>query len=76
MRKDIRKPRRSVLYVPGSNDKALKKSSTLDVDALIYDLEDSVALSAKEKAREEIIKIINSGTVSYTHLTLPTKRIV
>ena len=53
MRKDIRKPRRSVLYVPGSNDKALKKSSTLDVDALIYDLEDSVALSAKEKAREE-----------------------
>ena len=61
MRKDIRKPRRSVLYVPGSNDKALKKSSTLDVDALIYDLEDSVALSAKEKAREEIIKIINSG---------------
>ena len=61
MRKDIRKPRRSILYVPGSNDKALKKSSTLDVDALIYDLEDSVALSAKEKAREEIIKIINSG---------------
>ena len=61
MRKDIRKPRRSVLYVPGSNDKALKKSSTLDVDALIYDLEDSVALSAKGKAREEIIKIINSG---------------
>ena len=39
MRKDVRKPRRSILYVPGSNEKALKKSSTLDVDALIYDLE-------------------------------------
>ena len=61
MRKDIRKPRRSVLYVPGSNAKALKKSSTLDVDSLIYDLEDSVALSAKEDARKAIIDILNSG---------------
>ena len=61
MRKNVRKPRRSVLYVPGSNAKALKKSSTLDVDALIYDLEDSVALSAKEDARKAIVNIINSG---------------
>ncbi|MDG2416501.1 MAG: aldolase/citrate lyase family protein [Pelagibacterales bacterium] len=61
MRKDVRKPRRSILYVPGSNEKALKKSSTLDVDALIYDLEDSVAPNAKEGARDSIIKIINSG---------------
>ena len=110
MRKDVRKPRRSILYVPGSNEKALKKSSTLDVDALIYDLEDSVAPNAKESARDSLIKIINSGvnkdkeqvvrinsldtdigrddlkildhctpdaiSVSYTHLTLPTKRIV
>ena len=61
MRKDVRKPRRSILYVPGSNEKALKKSSTLDVDALIYDLEDSVAPNAKEGARDSLIKIINSG---------------
>ena len=61
MRKDVRKPRRSILYVPGSNEKALKKSSTLDVDALIYDLEDSVAPNAKESARDSVIKIINSG---------------
>ena len=61
MRKDVRKPRRSILYVPGSNEKALKKSSTLDVDALIYDLEDSVAPNAKESARDSLIKIINSG---------------
>jgi 2-methylfumaryl-CoA hydratase len=47
--------------VPGSNEKALKKSSTLDVDALIYDLEDSVAPNAKESARDSLIKIINSG---------------
>ena len=61
MRKDVRKPRRSILYVHGSNEKALKKSSTLDVDALIYDLEDSVAPNAKESARDSLIKIINSG---------------
>ena len=61
MRQDVRKPRRSVLYVPGSNLKALKKSSTLDVDAIIYDLEDSVATNARNDARTAIIEIINSG---------------
>ena len=61
MRNDIRKPRRSVLYVPGSNQKALDKSASLDVDALIYDLEDSVSLSAKNDARNAIIELVNSG---------------
>ena len=61
MRKNVRKPRRSVLYVPGSSEKALKKSPTLDVDAIIYDLEDSVAANAKEEARQAIIETINSG---------------
>ena len=60
MRKDIRKPRRSILYVPGSSEKALKKSSTLDVDAIIYDFEDSVSAGLKEDARNSIIKIIKS----------------
>ena len=60
MRKDVRKPRRSVLYVPGSSEKALKKSPTLDVDAIIYDLEDSVSTAGKEEARQAIIKTINS----------------
>ena len=61
MRKNVRKPRRSVLYVPGSSEKALKKSPTLDVDAIIYDLEDSVSANAKEEARQAIIETINSG---------------
>ena len=60
MRKDVRKPRRSVLYVPGSSEKALKKSPTLDADAIIYDLEDSVSTAGKEEARQAIIKTINS----------------
>ena len=60
MRNDIRKPRRSVLYVPGSNQKALDKSASLDVDALIYDLEDSVSLSAKNDARNAIIELLEN----------------
>ena len=61
MSEEIRKPRRSVLYVPVTNERALKKSSTLDVDAIIYDLEDSVSSTSKEDARKSIIEIINSG---------------
>jgi citrate lyase subunit beta/citryl-CoA lyase len=46
--------RRSVLYVPASNAKAVAKSETLDADAIIYDLEDAVAPDAKEVARESL----------------------
>ena len=61
MKSKVRKPRRSVLYVPGSSEKALNKLPSLDVDSIIYDLEDSVAPSAKAGARKIIIDIINSG---------------
>ena len=44
----LHRPRRSVLYVPGSNEKAQSKISSLEVDALIYDLEDAVAPAAKD----------------------------
>ncbi len=50
---DIR-PRRSMLYMPGSNARALEKARTLPVDALILDLEDAVAPEAKETAREQV----------------------
>ena len=51
----IARPRRSVLYMPGSNAKALAKASTLPADALILDLEDSVAPDAKEAARAQVV---------------------
>lgn len=50
----IAKPRRSVLYVPATNQKALLKAGTLACDAVIYDLEDAVAPSAKSEAREAL----------------------
>jgi citrate lyase subunit beta / citryl-CoA lyase len=48
------RPRRSVLYMPGSNARALEKARTLAADALILDLEDAVAPDAKAMAREQV----------------------
>ena len=48
------RPRRSVLYVPGTNARALEKARTLPVDAVILDLEDSVAPEAKAAARGQV----------------------
>lgn len=48
------RPRRSVLYMPGSNARALEKARSLPADALILDLEDAVAPDAKDIAREQV----------------------
>ena len=53
------RPRRSVLYIPGDNERALEKSRSLAADSIIIDLEDSVAPGNKEAARE---KSITSGS--------------
>ena len=47
------RPRRSVLYMPGSNARALEKGRTLAADGLILDMEDAVAPDAKQTAREQ-----------------------
>ncbi|MBV9287944.1 MAG: CoA ester lyase [Hyphomicrobiales bacterium] len=52
------RPRRSVLYLPGSNAKALAKAASLPADALILDLEDSVAPDAKEAARAQVLEAV------------------
>jgi citrate lyase subunit beta/citryl-CoA lyase len=54
---DIR-PRRSVLYMPGSNARALEKARTIAADALILDLEDAVAPDAKEVARQQVAEAV------------------
>src|SRR5579863_5419140 len=55
------RPRRSVLYMPGSNARALEKARDLPADCLILDLEDAVAPDAKGQARELINKALKSG---------------
>ncbi len=55
------RPRRSVLYMPGSNSRALEKAKTLDADALILDLEDAVSPNQKQLAREQVIAAVKHG---------------
>ena len=52
------RPRRSVLYMPGSNARAMEKGRTLPADGLILDLEDAVSPDAKRDSRQEIVKAL------------------
>ena len=55
------RPRRSVLYMPGSNERALEKAKTIAADALIFDLEDAVAPDAKPLARDQVAAAVKNG---------------
>ena len=55
------RPRRSVLYMPGSNARALEKGRSLAADALILDLEDAVAPDAKQTARDRVMAALAEG---------------
>jgi len=55
------RPRRSMLYMPGSNARAIEKARTLPADAIILDLEDSVSPDAKETARGQVIEALTAG---------------
>jgi citrate lyase subunit beta / citryl-CoA lyase len=55
------RPRRSLLYMPGSNARALEKARTLPADGVILDLEDSVAPDAKEAARAQVAAAVKAG---------------
>lgn len=55
---------RSWFFVPGSNEKFLEKSKTLQADVLIFDLEDSVVQADKENARRRIVNFINNNKIN------------
>jgi len=55
------RPRRSILYMPGSNPRALEKARSLSADGLIFDLEDAVAPDAKDLARTQIADALKAG---------------
>ncbi len=63
-------PRRSVLYMPSSNARALEKAKTLPVDALILDLEDAVAPADKPAARDAACAAVASGEYGERELTI------
>ena len=64
------RPRRSVLYMPSSNERALEKAKTLAVDALILDLEDAVAPDAKAEARANACAAVTSGEYGAKELAI------
>ncbi len=64
------RPRRSVLYMPSSNERALEKAKTIPCDGLILDLEDAVAPDAKPAARESACAAAASGDYGRRELTI------
>ncbi len=64
------RPRRSALYMPGSNARALEKARTLVADVVIFDLEDAVAPEVKEAARQQVAAAVRSGAYGHRELVI------
>ena len=64
------RPRRSVLYMPAANERALEKAKTIATDAIIFDLEDAVAPDAKQTARANAVAAVCSGEYGSRELTI------
>jgi citrate lyase subunit beta / citryl-CoA lyase len=64
------RPRRSVLYMPSSNERALEKAKSIPCDGLILDLEDAVAPDAKPTAREAACAAAASGDYGKREVTI------
>ena len=63
-------PRRSLLYMPGANARALEKAEAIDCDTIIFDLEDAVASAAKIQAREQVRAALAQYQYGYRELVV------
>ena len=64
------RPRRTALYMPGSNARALEKARSLPVDVLLLDLEDSVAPDNKEMARDQVVEAVKAGGFGHREVVI------
>lgn len=64
------RPRRSALYMPGSNARALEKARAIDADVLILDLEDAVAPDAKDVARRQIVEAVTARNFGHREVVV------
>jgi citrate lyase subunit beta/citryl-CoA lyase len=64
------RPRRSALYLPGNNARALEKGRALPADALIFDLEDAVGPDAKAESRTRVCEAISTGSYQHREIVL------
>ena len=67
---DSLRPRRSVLYMPAANERALEKAKAIPADAIIFDLEDAVSPDAKDIARAQAVAAAGSGEYGRRELTI------
>ncbi|MDZ7669953.1 MAG: CoA ester lyase [Gammaproteobacteria bacterium] len=67
---DALRPRRSVLYMPGANQRALEKARELPCDGVIFDLEDAVAADAKADARANVAAALEQGGYGYREVVV------
>ena len=63
-------PRRSLLYMPGANPRAMEKAQSLDCDTIIFDLEDAVAASVKSQARSQVLAALTHNTYGHRELVV------
>src|SRR3546814_9739951 len=66
----IMRPRRSALYMPASNGRAIEKARTLPCDVVILDLEDAVAPEIKGKARIQAVKAVSQGGFGHREVVI------
>ncbi|MBC2777284.1 HpcH/HpaI aldolase/citrate lyase family protein [Parasphingopyxis marina] len=64
------RPRRSCLFMPGSNDRAMEKAKSLPADVIIFDLEDAVAPDAKVEARDAVAEAVQDGDYGERELVM------
>ncbi len=69
------RPRRSVLYMPGINTRAMEKAKTLDCDGIILDLEDAVAPDDKERARQLVAEAVRAGGFGHREVVIRINRL-
>ncbi len=69
------RPRRSVLYMPGSNQRAIEKAKTLPADCVVLDLEDSIGPEKKVQAREQIVQALYAGGFGKRELVVRINRL-
>ncbi len=64
------RPRRSLLFMPGANARAMEKAKQLDCDTILFDLEDAVAPDAKAAARDAVAAVVEAGGYGYRELVV------
>ncbi len=74
-RRDNLRPRRSVLYMPGINTRAMTKAKSLDCDGVILDLEDAVAPADKEAARGLVCETVRAGGFGHREIAIRVNRL-